>query len=323
MELLIKTWPQLLKIWQGILPSMLVGLFLGNYLKLGNFSTKIEKLVTPLTVFSRLPLNCSLPIALCFLDRVIGFTLFQELRKEKKIGEKEILISAITAKIIMAFYPLTFLLLPLLLSTLGLGHGLKFFLLYASIFLLTSLTGVFWGHLSLESKNREQNRVIINPIEKNYSKNMIQRIKIALEKTIIPFINMATVFICFSFLALYLVEIGFIENIVSQFRFILDFLGLSPSATTLLALTTGTLSMLAAIASIGSAFQADLVSFQQLTTTLLLAAFLHNLYELFSYDLPINASIFGSKLGTKIALTTFFIHQSFIFLVLALIVILK
>lgn len=322
MEILIKIFPTLLQIWGGILPFMFLGLLIGNYLKQDNFSNKIEVLIRPLTAFAHLSPYCSLPIALCFLDRIIGFTMLKEMYKEGKIKEKELIISTLIAKIIISFYPLTFLLMPLLLSVLGLRYGLQFFVLYFSLFLATSLVGVIWGRLIFRNPHPDKISFNCTASINEQPLNRLQKIKIALTESIRPFIQMGLVFLFFSFLALWLVELGVVESVISRFKLLLDFLGLAPSSTTLLALTTGTLSMLAAIASIGPAFQTGLVNFQQLTVTLLVASFLHNLYEVWSYDLPINISIFGSNLGTLISFITFFTQQVFIFIALALITLL-
>ena len=316
MEILTKIFPDLLQIWCGILPSMFLGLFIGNYLKQDNLTNRIKTMIKPFTSFARLSPSCSLPIALCFLDRIIGFTILKELYKEEKIEEKELVVSTLIAKIVMSLYPLIFLLMPLLISTLGLKHGLQFFFFYTGLFLLTSLTGLFWGRLTFKSLVLKKAASIIVDIEDKTPPGLLQKVKIALNNTIQPFKQMVIIFLFFSFLALWLVEIGVIDSIISKFKFLLDFLRLAPSSTAILAISTGTVSMLAAIASIGSAFQTGLVNFHQVVLTLLVASFLHNLYELWSHDLPINISIFGSKLGTKVSFINFFIHETFIFLAL-------
>lgn len=316
MEILVKIFPALLQIWRNILPSMFLGLFIGNYLKQDNLTDRIKTIIRPFTSFARLSPNCSLPIALCFLDRIIGFTMLKELHREEKIDEKELIVSTVIAKIVMSFYSLVFLLMPILVSTLGPKYGLQFFFLYTSLFLLTSLTGIFWGRLIFrKSVLKEIDSITVNN-EERIPLSFLQKIKTALINTIRPFTQMLVIFLIFSFLALWLVEIGFIESMISKFTFLLDFLKIAPSPTAILAISTGTISMLAAIASMGSAFQTGLVNFPQVVVTLLVASFLHNLYELWSYDLPINISIFGSKLGTKVSFAIFLIHETFIFLAL-------
>jgi len=323
MNLIIKLIPELITIWQSILPSMFLGLFLGNYLRQGNWTKKIEKTIIPFTSFSHLPFVCSLPLALCLLDKIIGFTLLQELRKENKINDDDVLITTIIAKLISALYPLFFLILPLILSTIGFTYGWKFFLLYLSFFFFTFLVGIFWGHFSLPAKNTLEKDNPITTIRNKEEKNNKEKIKIAWQRTIGPFLKMAVIFIFFSSLALWLVKIGIIKELMKSLKTLLDLLGLASSATTLLALTTGTISMLAAIASIAPAFHIGSVTFSQLTITLLVASFLHNLYELWSYDLPLNASIFGSKLGIKTAVINFVLQEFFIFLGIIILILLK
>lgn len=138
------------------------------------------------------------------------------------------------------------------------------------------------------------------------------------QRALPAFGRVAAVFMPVTLLVLVLMQTEFVKQILAQVDPILSYFGLP--GPMLLVITTGVLSMVAAIGALGPMLQVGLVTPTQAVIALLFASALHYLYEFWSDDIPINISIFGPKLGGKVSLANLIVLESFTCLALGFVV---
>lgn len=142
-----------------------------------------------------------------------------------------------------------------------------------------------------------------------------------MRRTIPAFCRLTVVFMPVTFLVSVLLHTELVNQILRQVDPILSYLGLPAPA--LFVITTGVMSMIAAVCTLGSIQEAGLVTPSDAVTTLLVTSLLRYLYEFWRGELPTNISIFGTKLEGAVSLTALLMRELVTGLALGLIVLLR
>lgn len=104
MQFISDVLPDLLKLWEGVLPSMLLGCFLGNLFQKTALLRRLGRLMQPLARLGRLPALCTLPLTLCLADRIAAYVMLAELKNTGVVGVQEVVVSFLISALPTGIY---------------------------------------------------------------------------------------------------------------------------------------------------------------------------------------------------------------------------
>lgn len=310
--------PDLLKLWEGVLPSMLLGCFLGNLFQKTALLRRLGRLMQPLARLGRLPASCILPITLCLADRIAAYVMLAELKNNGVVGVQEVVVSFLISALPTGVYNAIFYFAPAVVASLGLNIGGIYLAIYLGISLIIGVVGVLLGTLLLPRTGQEQEGG--EQSRETDGLSWRDRLVEAARRTISAFCRLAVVFMPVTFVVAVLLHTDLVNQMLQRVGPVLNYLGLP--APMILVITTGMVSMVAAIGALGPILQAGLVTPADAVIALLVTSVLHYLYEFGSSGLPTNISIFGPKLGGKVSLAALVVRECATCLAIVLAVIL-
>lgn len=297
--------PDLLSLWKSVLPSMLLGCFLGNLFQKTALLRRLGRLMQPLARLARLPVGCTLPLTLCLADRIAAYVMLAELKNNGVVGVQEVVVSFLISALPTGIYNAIFYFAPAVVASLGLSIGGIYLGIYLGISLMMGFVGILLGRLLLPQTGQEQE----GGDQGQGTAGLFWKDKLAdaVSRTISAFCRLAVVFIPVTFLVSILLHTEAVSRILQQVEPVLSYLGLP--APVILVITTGMISMVAAIGALGPILQAGLVTPGEAVIALLVTSVLHYLYAFWSSGLPTSISIFGPKLGGKVSLAALVVQE--------------
>ena len=310
--------PDVLNLWKNVLPSMLLGCFLGNLFQNTVLLQRLGRVLHPLARLGRLPVGCATSLTLCLVDRIAAYTMLAGLKNTGVVGAREVVVSFLVSALPTGLYFTIFFFSPAVIASLGCRTGAVYLTIYLGINLMVGAVGLLLGRLLLPQpgqaqKGGEQSKEAVHTSWRD-------KLTKAARRTIPAFCRLAVVFMTVTFLVSVLLHTDFVNQILRQVDPVLSYLGLP--APVLFVITTGVLSMIAAIGTLGPILQAGLVTPAEAVTTLLVTSVLHYLYEFWSHGLPTNVSIFGPKLGMGVSLAALLVRELATFLAVGTVVLL-
>jgi len=317
-QLISDVLPDVLKLWKNVLPSMLLGCFLGNLFHNTVLLQRLGRGMLPLARLGHLPPGCATSLTLCLVNRIAAYTMLAELKNTGVVGSREVVVSFLVSALPTGLYFTIFFFSPAVIASLGCRTGAIYLAIYLGINLMVSAVGLLLGRLLLPRPGRgqegsEQMRVAVHTSWRD-------KLVAATRRTIPAFCRLAVVFMPVTFLVSILLYTELVGQILRQVDPVLSYLGLP--GPVLFVITTGVMSMIAAIGTLGPVLQAGLVTPAEAVTALLVTSVLHYLYEFWSGGLPTNVSIFGPKLGGKVSLAALVVRECTTCLALGLVVLL-
>lgn len=319
MQLISDVLPDVLKLWKNVLPSMLLGCFLGNLFQNTVFLRRLGRVMYPLAQLGHLPVGCATSLTLCLVDRIAAYTMLAGLKNTGVVGAREVVVSFLVSALPTGLYFTIFFFSPAVIASLGCLTGAVYLTIYLGINLMVGAVGLLLGRLLLPQpgwalEGHEQSREAVHTSWRD-------KLTKAAQRTIPAFCCLALVFMPVTFLVLILLHTELVGQIMRQVDPILGYLGLP--GPVLFVITTGVLSMIAAIGTLGPILQAGLVTPAEAVTALLVTSVLHYLYEFWSHGLPTNVSIFGPKLGMEVSLAVLLVREFATFQALGLVILLR
>ncbi|AKG91363.1 Uncharacterized protein conserved in archaea [Geoglobus ahangari] len=262
-------------ILQTILPRMFIGMVLAGAL----FSMPEFRKVTAL--FERLArvanLKSGVPVAAFFADRYAALSILAEMRRRGAVSDREVMVCAVMGMFPMGIRSTLLVMGPLALSSLGAKYGLAYILLDLTSKLLVSLTGALAGRMYLEGGQVEVEFRM--PVRESVVQSVRQ------------FLRVAAVLIPSVFAVLLVVDAG---------------MNRLPLNTAQLAiLSAGAGSTIAGIGVAGSLVAKGVVSGETALLHLIVAQMLHRVVEGLRSSMPVNVSMFGASLGSRLTAVTF------------------
>lgn len=318
MQLILDALPDVLKLWKNVLPSMLLGCFLGNLFYNTVFLRRLGRGMRPLARLGHLPEGCATSLTLCLVDRIAAYTMLAGLKNTGAVGAREVVVSFLVSALPTGLYFTIFFFSPAVIASLGCRTGAAYLAIYLGISLMVSAVGLLLGRLLLQrpgrgQEGRDKSREAIHTSWRD-------KLAAATRRTIPAFCRLAVVFMSVTFLVSVLLHTDLVSQILRQVDPVLSCLGLP--GPVLFVITTGVMSMIAAIGTLGPILQAGLVTPAEAVAALLVTSVLHYLYEFWSCGLPTNISIFGPTLGGKVSLAALLVRECATFLALGLVVLL-
>jgi hypothetical protein len=317
-QLISDVLPDVLKLWKNVLPSMLLGCFLGNLFHNTVFLQRLGRGMRPLARLGHLPAGCATSLTLCLVDRIAAYTMLAELKNTGLVGTREVVVSFLVSALPTGLYFTIFFFSPAVIASLGCRTGAVYLAIYLGISLMVSAVGLLLGRLLLPrpgrgQEGREQRREAVHTSWRD-------KLVAATRRTVPAFCRLAVVFMPVTFLVSILLHTDLVSQILRQVDPVLSCLGLP--GPVIFVITTGVMSMIAAIGTLGPILQAGLVTPAEAVTALLVTSVLHYLYEFWSGGLPTNISIFGPRLGGKVSLAALVVREGATCLALGLVVLL-
>jgi len=317
-QLILDVLPNVLKLWKSVLPSMLLGCFLGNLFQNTVLLQHLGRVMQPLARLGRLPAGCTTPLTLCLADRIAAYTMLAELKNTGVVGAREVVVSFLVSALPTGIYFTIFYFSPAVMASLGCHTGAVYLAIYLGISLMIGAVGMLLGRLLLPLPDQGQK-------EGDRSRETVRlswrdKLAKAVRRTLPAFCRLAVVFMPVTFLVSILLHTDIVNQILRQVEPIISYLGLP--APVLFVITTGVLSMIAAIGTLGPILQAGLVTPAEAVIALLVTSVLHYLYAFWSSGLPTNISIFGPKLGGKVSLAALVVQECATCLAIGLLVVL-
>ncbi|MFZ5639223.1 MAG: hypothetical protein ACOY4Q_00825 [Bacillota bacterium] len=318
MQIVFDVLPDVLKLWKNVLPSMFVGCFLGNLFHNTVLLQRLGRGMRPLARLGHLPAGCATSLTLCLVDRIAAYTMLAGLKNNGVVGAREVVISYLVSALPTGLYFTIFFFSPAVIASLGYRTGAMYLAIYLGISLIISAIGLLLGRLLLPwpgwgQEGHDQSRKAVHISWRD-------KLIAAAQRTIPAFCRLAMVFMPVTYLVSILLHTEVVNQILRQVGPVLSYLGLP--GPVLFVITTGVMSMIAAIGILGPILQAGLVTPAEAVTALLVTSVLHYLYEFWSGGLPTNISIFGPQLGGKVSLAALLVRECATCLALGLVVLL-
>jgi hypothetical protein len=317
-QLTLDVLPDVLKLWKSVLSSMFMGCFLGNLFQNTVLLQHLGRVMHPLARLGRLPVGCATSLTLCLADRIAGYAMLAELKNTGVVGAREVVVSFLVSALPTGIYFTIFFIGPAVIASLGCRTGAVYLAIYLGISLMIGAVGMLLGRLLLPLPDQGQE-------EGDRSRETVRlswrdKLAKAVRRTLPAFCRLAVVFMPVTFLVSILLHTDIVNQILRQVEPIISYLGLP--APVILVITTGVISMIAAIGTLGPILQAGLVTPAEAVIALLVTSVLHYLYEFWSSGLPTNISIFGPKLGGKVSLAALVVRECATCLAIGLVVVL-
>jgi hypothetical protein len=310
-------WKEILRevtdLWWRILPWMYLGYFLAFLVKDTDFFQNLSWFVAPLAGLGNLSDKSGAFLVLCFINPVAAYAMLGELKNESEVGEQEVIVSLLVASLPKALYAIVFFMGLVILSSLGLKVGTLYIVAYLLIAVLASGFGFILGKVTLSSS--------CALIKGSYEPSQVQNFKLkerlgrAFKQGSLLFLRTAKVLLPFTFLAVALLKLDFVNDFFLLVKPVFHFLNLPAQA--FLIVSIGTISSIGALASLAPLVKSQVLNPIQTVITLLIALFFHRLFEFWRHELPLNISIFGAKLGGKASLLLLFCRELATFIVLS------
>lgn len=317
MQVILEVLPGVVKLWMNVLPSMLLGCYLGNLFHNTPFLHRLGQGMRPLARLGHLPTGCATSLTLCLVNRIAAYTMLAELKNTGLIRARDVMVSFLISALPTSLYFITFFIGPVVISSLGWFTGITYLTIYLSINILVSGVGLLTGKLilPLPEQNKEEDEQSREAFREPWREKSI----VAARRTLPTFCRLALVFMPVTLLVSIFLHTPLMGHIMQKVDPVLYYLGLP--GVTIIVITTGVMSMIAGIGTLGPILQAGLVTPYEAIITLLVTSALHYLYEFWSGGLPTNISIFGPKLGSKVSLAVLLVRESATCLALGLIVV--
>lgn len=318
MQITLDVLSDVLKLWKNVLPSMLLGCFLGNLFHNTVFLQRLGRGMLPLARLGHLPAGCAASLTLCLIDRIAAYTMLAGLKNTGAVGAREVVVSFLVSALPTGLYFTVFFFSPAVIASLGCRTGAMYLAIYLAISIMVSAVGLLLGRLLLPQpgqgqEGREQSREAVHISWRD-------KLAAAARRTIPAFCRLAVVFMPVTLLVSILLHTDLVNQILRQVDPVLSYLGLP--GPVLFVITTGVMSMIAAIGTLGPILQAGLVTPAEAVAALLVTSVLHYPYEFWSGGLATNVSIFGPKLGGKVSLAALLVRECATCLALGLVVLL-
>ncbi|MDL1956453.1 MAG: nucleoside recognition protein [Candidatus Desulfofervidus auxilii] len=287
-----------------ILPSMIIGVILVNFLIALGILNRLTWIIKPFMKISHLRSECALSFITAFASPTAANTMLMEFFQKGKINKKELFIASLSNS-----FPAILMhgrtMLPIIIPLLGKVGLIYFGLLVLIGFLKTSLTLIIARYLLPPPPIFKTNKSISPHLSlyQAFKQSLIQS-RFILKRIIFMTIPI-TIF------TFYLIHFGFFEFISQHLKPIIRYLPLSPEAFSIIIAQFG--GHIAAYTVASNLLVNGLLKNYEIILALLWGTVITSIVSL-RYLIPYYWGIFGPRLGTQIMLLSNGLRQFFIIL---------
>lgn len=287
---------QVLSLWRIVLPAMFLGCLFGNWMQGTRLWRRCGKLMAPLASLARLPHDCSIYLAMCFLNHYSANAFLSTQFRKGILVERQLLAAYLIGWFPSGVHFLIFYIVPALTASVGWSIGMKYTVLYLFASMLVAMSGIFIGFLGAR-KEKEQIKIVSQPLDQEFSPK--KDFKNVLSLSLLQFGRIALIFVPITLSFTIALHLEKTRNLLMSFDTLLRSVGLS--APSIIVIITGLPSSISAIAAAGPLFQSNLLGPKEVIISLLIAYLFHSIYEFFSSYLPSNIAFFGAIKGFRIS----------------------
>jgi hypothetical protein len=305
---------QVFGLWRMVLPAMFLGCLVGNWIQGTRLWDACSRLIAPLVKAVRLPTNCGIYLAMCFINQFAANAyLGGELQKES-LRKRELLASFLIGSFLTGLHFAIFYIAPILIGSVGWKVGISYVALYLLIGVMTAGVGIFigWG-----TANRSTPKTETGSTHSSAEGTNQRSFVLVLREAWRQFRRMGLIFVPVTFVFALGMHHAQISQWVAATDRLLGIVGLSGPA--IIVVLAGLPSSISGMAAAGSLYQSHLIRPTEVVSSLLIAYGLHSIYEFFASYLPSTIAFFGPKNGMHVSLSHLFIRLGSISLVLAFI----
>lgn len=311
MNNIAKAFTQTLSLWRVVLPAMLIGCLAGNWLQGTRLWQKCSRLMAPFARLARLPTECGVYLAMCFLNHHSANAFLSTQFRKGRLRERELLAAYLIGWLPSGLHFAIFYIAPILIAAVGWRPGGLYMLFYLLISFMIAISGLLIGFSVTRKKSNLEKNVFAAPAPFFSKKRELKR---DLQASIRQFGRIALIFAPITLLFAIALNLEQTTALIGSFDTLLRRVGLS--APSVLVIIAGFPSSISAIAAAGSLFRQNLLDPNELIVSLLVAYALHTIYEFMTSNLPSNIAFFGATRGVRVTLFYLLIRLLSICLVL-------
>ncbi|MCG2704949.1 MAG: hypothetical protein L6309_02650 [Candidatus Omnitrophica bacterium] len=282
---------------------MFISLFVsGVLMELGVFK-KLEFLGRPLVRLARLPTESAITFITSAGSVIAGNTMLAKLYQEKRIGRREVFLSALLNGIPVYVKETFTYQIPIIIPILGFKVGGIYFLSFLASGIIKIIFVIVYGQLTAKRLKPCGAAIDFFPAEdKPFARTHKDIISVVLKREMKVFFRVSMTFISMTFIVFVLVNNGALGKLKEIVQPMTDFFKLPVSAA--IPVSTYMLSPLVGATSIGTMLKEGILSDFQAIVACMLGGFL--MLPVFSirYSLAKYTAIFGLSLGTNIVVVS-------------------
>jgi hypothetical protein len=282
-----------LKVMRYVLPSIFLGLFLSSFLSVRSFfAVRGAKFIDLLSRLTGLHPASVGAVLLSIGDRTAGFASLSMAKEREHLPDAQIVAACLTLKAPAGMQALFLTFLPIMGALFPALIAFKFLAMYYSIFIFVSAIGLWMARRQANKAKNLKSQTTGEEVLKVTVPSMGESLSLAFKRTIKAFLRIAAWLLGMSFLAGLLAKTGILNGLA----------GFLPiPAEHVVYAAAGLISITGGIGATGMAFKDGLLTKAELMPLLFSTALLHNSYDYFASLLPLSVSIFGHRLGVKVA----------------------
>ncbi|MEO2117881.1 MAG: nucleoside recognition domain-containing protein [Methanocaldococcus sp.] len=270
---------------------VLTTMFIINYIMNTGIMKKLSDVLSP--ILKRLKIN---PISIssilaCFFSPTVGYSILAEGLKENKINEKEIIGTSLANSFPSVLSHTFTFFIPVVVPILG-WTGVLYVLIRLGVALSKTIMGFIY--LSIVSEDYSFKMPEINKLDKKENAKKSFKSTLRFAKRLIPIMFFMMT------LVIYLSKIGFFDYVEGFVKPITNLLNLNPNVG-ILALTE-VMNVQAAIVMAGGFLNENILTSKEILIGLIIGNVLTFSTRYVKHSLPLQVSLFGAKLGTKIVM---------------------
>ncbi len=270
--MLERAFSETVNLIEVVIPKMLLSMILASLL----YSTPQFRRLSS-RVVSTLKIKSSTVLLAFLASKVLALSILAEMNRREIVKEKEVLATCVIGVFPMSVRGVLLLIAPVSISTLGLKLGL----MYSGLELLSKFIVALIGFYLFRD-------VLIGDLEREHS------LEISVVECIIGTLK--------QFLRVVLVFIPTVFFV----SILLSFISIKTDQVVVIA---GTGSTVAGLSIAGSLLAKGEIDERSLMISLFIAMALHRLIEGMRFSMPINVSLFGSKLGVRLTIVNVFVNE--------------
>ncbi|HEC49681.1 MAG TPA: nucleoside recognition protein [Candidatus Desulfofervidus auxilii] len=294
-----------LKYLSFMIPSMMAGVILINFIVLLGYLNRLSWLLKPIMKMGHLRSECAMSFITAFASPTAANTMLMELYQKGIISKKELFLSSM-ANSFPAILTHWRTMLPIIIPLLGWVGLVYFFILVVIGFFKTALV-FFIGRFLLPPPS---SNFVINKM--NHSLPVKQAFKESLirSKSVLKRIVLTTIPI--TILSFYLIYLGFFSHLTQWLRPVIHLLPLPPEALSIIVAQFG--GHLPAYTLASNFLVNHLLGSKEVILALLWGTVVTSIVSL-RYYLPYYWGIFGPHLGTQLMLISTGLRQILIIII--------
>ena len=270
---------------------VLITMFIVNYIMNTDIMRKFSNFLSPILKRLKInPLSIS-SILTCFFSPTVGYSILAEGLKENKINEKEIIGTSLANSFSSVLSHTFTFFIPVVVPILG-WTGVLYVLIRLGVALTKTIIGFIY--LSIISEDCSFEMPEVNKLNKKENAKKSFKSTLRFAKRLIPIMFFMMT------LVIYLSKIGFFDYVERFVEPITNLLNLNPNVG-ILALTE-VMNVQAAIVMAGGFLNENILTSKEVLIGLIIGNVLTFSTRYVKHSLPLQVSLFGAKLGTKIVM---------------------